>query len=481
MAAEALSRYMTDVGYTREGISAFLGSEAWDALARMSPAPAIVACEKRPEHPLSALIRCLWLGKAIDASAMSAEFVSAADELGIVKLDGDVVWPLVTLRSIAVVTGGPASEFFVASDLDELCGVTPLPPEHVLGVGGSTQTLISLLPLSAQRSLDLGTGCGVVALQLAGLSEIVIATDISEKALWFTRLNAALNGVTNIETRLGSLFEPVACETFDLIASNPPFVITPRATDAERYDYRDGGRAGDALMIEVVAGLAEHLTPGGQVRMLGNWEDASDRLDASAAGLSGFVIERERLDPARYAELWTRDGGTHVASPEGQELVAAWMRDFESRDVTGIGMGWVVLQKAPGDIEHTKIDAPADRPWLSEHWSEALEVQAWLADVDLLEQRLIVAADVVESRHAKPGAAGPNVIELRQGGALQRTFRADTALAALVGACDGELSVQQLTTAIAALLEVDADALTAQLEPQVRELVTAGALRADDR
>ena len=52
----------------------------------------------------------------------------------------------------------------------------------------------------------------------------------------------------------------------------------------------------------------------------------------------------------------------------------------------------------------------------------------------------------------------------------------DTGLAALVGACDGELPVSVIVAAIADLLEVDADALGADLLPAVRALVADGML-----
>ena len=86
---------------------------------------------------------------------------------------------------------------------------------------------------------------------------------------------------------------------------------------------------------------------------------------------------------------------------------------------------------------------------------ELADLVASLDDAALADARLQTATDVTEARHQLPGAAGPNVIELRQGGALARTLSVDTALAALVGACDGELSIGQLIGAIASLLEVD--------------------------
>ncbi len=66
------------------------------------------------------------------------------------------------------------------------------------------------------------------------------------------------------------------------------------------------------------------------------------------------------------------------------------------------------------------------------------------------------------------------MIELRQGGGFGRSLAVDPGLAALVGACDGDLAVGVLIDAIAELLEVDAGALRADLLPRVRELVFTG-------
>jgi hypothetical protein len=55
---------------------------------------------------------------------------------------------------------------------------------------------------------------------------------------------------------------------------------------------------------------------------------------------------------------------------------------------------------------------------------------------------------------------------------------AGTALAALVGACDGELSIRAICAALAELLGADEAALTAELLPSVRELVSTGILLA---
>jgi len=83
---------------------------------------------------------------------------------------------------------------------------------------------------------------------------------------------------------------------------------------------------------------------------------------------------------------------------------------------------------------------------------------------------------VTEERHYWPGSQDPTVMTLRQGGGFGRSVPLDTALAALVGACDGELSVRAIAAAIAQLLEVDETALLRELLPAVRELVVTGFL-----
>src|SRR5690606_14671512 len=166
--------------------------------------------------------------------------------------------------------------------------------------------------------LDLGTGCGIQALHAAGHSAHVVATDISDRALAFARFNAALAGV-DLDLRLGSMLEPVAGEPdgFDLVVSNPPFVITPRAAGVLLYEYRDGGRAGDDVVRDLVTGVGRVLAPGGVAQLLGNWEhrrgqDWRERVGqwVDASGLDAWIVQREVQDSAEYAETWLRDGGT---------------------------------------------------------------------------------------------------------------------------------------------------------------------------
>jgi hypothetical protein len=123
--------------------------------------------------------------------------------------------------------------------------------EQVLGVGAASLTLAAATPRSVVgRTLDLGTGSGIQALLAEDHSGSVVATDASARATAYTRLSAALNG-QRIDVRTGDLLEPVRGELFDLVVSNPPFVIGPQR--ATRYTYRDGGRDADDLCRSLVA------------------------------------------------------------------------------------------------------------------------------------------------------------------------------------------------------------------------------------
>jgi hypothetical protein len=116
---------------------------------------------------------------------------------------------------------------------------------------------------------------------------------------------------------------------------------------------------------------------------------------------------------------------------------------------------------------------------LGAHLGAVLTAHAWLAtrsDEDVAVTRLISAADVTEERYLTPGAADPNVVILRQGDGLGRGVQASSPLAALVGACDGELTVGQIIGALAALFEVPEADLAAELLPAVRALVLDGFL-----
>ncbi|MGL3148743.1 class I SAM-dependent methyltransferase [Microbacterium sp. A82] len=485
----ALAADLTAADFFSEPLRRLWGEEADDALGRGVREPVLRAIA-RDVGPLATLGRFFVLGMPqpsdLVAAALPRLGLSGLEHLGFVTIgdDADAV-PSVLVRPQSFVDADGIGEWWIASDLDELALGTELPADHVLGVGGASRTLAELImPIPVARALDLGTGCGIQALLVARHADEVVATDISARALAFAELNALLNGVTNITFRSGSMFEPVAGEQFDLIVSNPPFVITPRVDGVTAYEYRDGGLIGDALVEQFLQAVPEHLAVGGVAQLLGNWESRATidpgltRLESWIdPTLDAWVIEREELTPLGYAELWIRDGGTTPRDGAFDRMLTAWLDDFTERQVTAVGFGYILLRRpasadAPRLRRFEKVSQPLSGTGRALH--SGLIAHDSLADG--IPMTLITAPDVTEARHFMPGNDDPSVIELRQGGGFGRTISVDSALAGFVGACDGELQVTQIVAALADLFEVPLADLWTDLEPRIRQLVLDGFL-----
>ena len=134
-----------------------------------------------------------------------------------------------------------------------------------------TELLVDLALAHAPASvLDLGTGCGAIALALKRHlpAARVVAVERSAAALAVARRNALKLGL-EVDFRHGLWFEPVAGERFDLVVSNPPYVAMDDAHLQQgdlRFEPQSALVAGpeglDALR-DIVRGAPSHLNPGG--------------------------------------------------------------------------------------------------------------------------------------------------------------------------------------------------------------------------
>ena len=515
----ALGTDLRESRYVTEHLEEVLGAVASAALRREDPAPARRRLAASTD-PAATLLALFVLGETLPAARVAAALptlgLEGAQRLGLLApadgsaadrpaadghdghpadgsaADGPSVRALVDLAPYAAEDDAGPLHWWIASDLSELATGAPLSPEHVLGVGGASLTLARITPRTpVGRVLDLGCGGGIQAMHASRHAEHVVATDLSERALAFAAFNAALNGI-ELDLRRGSLLEPVAGEVFDLVVSNPPFVITPRAGDDEHdpWTYRDGGRAGDTLLAELLAQLPAHLAPGASAVMLGNWEitDEEDGFahpwawlePALADGVDAWVLQRDREDPAEYAGTWARDGGITPRDHRWDALIDAWLEDFASRAVEGIGFGYLLLRRPDAGrrgLLRTELATGTGSGTLSEHLAASLAALDRLSALDdeaLAATRPVRAEDVVERRHLTPGQWDPLLIELVQGAGLARTVPADQALAATVGALDGTLTLGQVIAAVCALTDADVEETRARILPAVRELALTG-------
>jgi 16S rRNA (guanine1207-N2)-methyltransferase len=166
------------------------------------------------------------------------------------------------------------------------------------GLDPGTALLIENLTLRrTDRVLDLGCGWGAVGVAAAKSARdgTVVLTDVNRRAARLARQNVERNGVRNAEVRVGSLFAPVAGETFDVIATNPPF------------------HAGRPLVLRILTEAPDHLAPAGRLVLVGKgsqgirfyqeWLEAHWPGPVAVLGRgSGYrVLEarRARPEPAR--------------------------------------------------------------------------------------------------------------------------------------------------------------------------------------
>jgi methylase of polypeptide subunit release factors len=325
-----LARLLDHVGYDASSIRALAGG-----------APEIGASERsvvrrRMRGDLAAAVRLFLLGDVVEPTALA-------------PLGGAAVAGLLEKRD-----GGSRSTVGVQAWRGRLiCHDWPareLDEDFVVPVSAISAVLADLtVRQPIERALDVGTGAGVQALLAAQHSERVVAVDISPRALRLARWSLDLNHVENVALRQGSLFEPVGDEQFDLIVSNPPFILSPDRS----LLYRDGG--GTAMTRAIVEGCAAHLREGGFAHVLCEWplapgEEWSRRPLSWAAGtgcdawLLGLVVDE---DPLSHAAKWN----LHLRAADEaafERAVDRWLEQYPPGSVDRIAFGVLALRRRRG-------------------------------------------------------------------------------------------------------------------------------------
>ena len=208
--------------------------------------------------------------------------------------------------------------------------------------------------------------------------------------------------------------------------------------------------------------------------------------------------------------MWLRDGGQTPRDRGYEEAYAAWLDDFARRGVIGVGMGYISVRAPEGDAGDSNArdwetagsnvgdwdaagsnaeDSAKRRPWrrfeelsgpapIDLHgyvegvWAHRDLLRA--GDSALLAARL--ACRGVEHRLHAPGQPEPFMLKLAQVAGFAVEVQVTSAVAGVVGACDGELTLGALCDAVAQLLGEPAEDVRTEVLPAVRELVGLGIL-----
>jgi methylase of polypeptide subunit release factors len=406
-AAKALGFVLRSVGYSESSVQDLLGDEAYSGGEDDAPAD-----ERRlPESRLATVIRLFFLQRPVSvADALDALGRSGVDALGatgFAAVEADEVVSRVRVL--------PIGRLLVAAD----GYATGDDPEDYVAVYTPTSRLLdSLTPRPrVGRALDVATGSGIHALLAAAHADRVVATDVNARALVFTELNAALNGLSNIECRAGSLFEPVAGETFDLITCNAPYVVSPE----RRWAYRDAGFNADEVSERIVREAAAHLADGGFATMLVSWlaedEDEPDERAiewAERTGCDSWILSTWDADPLSHASSWN----SHLEGEAFEQALDEWTEYFDQLGVEWISEGAILLHKRPGGGE-ARVDSieADDVETADEQIRRAFASRARLAALDrredLLDQRLSLEMAFWLEQELEPHNGRAAIVEAR--------------------------------------------------------------------
>jgi len=435
-------------------------------------------------EPLDTLIRLFLIGVSTDtadaARAVAPMALETWIEAGLLRVEKAGASVVATVQWL------PLGEHLLAFDRPDAMA-EGLAEDYVMGIGSSTLTLANAtVRTDCQHALDLGTGCGYLAFLAAKHARRVWAVDRNPRAVGIAAFNARLNGLDNVKCLQGDLFAPVEGQTFDLVVSNPPFVISPET----RYIYRDSGMKGDEITQTIVRRVGRYLSDGGFCQILCNWahladQDWRDRLRGwfAETDCDAWVMPTDTLDAEDYAAKWIR----HTERVDPQEFgrrLDEWMAYYRQQGIEAVSGGLINMRRrAGGDHWFSAEEGP---PRMLGQAGEAIR-QCFCAedflratsDEELLASHALrVSPDLRLEQSLEPDAPGWRIAEaqLRLVRGLAYSGNIDPYMARLVAGCQGETRLADLVTDLATSLEKPPSEVTPAALGLIRQLIRRGFL-----
>lgn len=471
----ALRAALGEAGYAEPGLGAALGADLRPLGRHLDRAAAL---RRLPGGRLSTLIRLFLLGLPLPVSEVRGALAPLAPE----RLARSGLLASAGGRIQARVRIVPYDGLLLACDRALPPSDDP-PADYVDGVLASTPVLAALtVRRPVGSALDLGTGSGVQALLAARHSRRVVAVDVNPRALAFTTINAALNGTPRLECRRGSLFAPVQGRRFDLVVSNPPYVISPDSA----LGYRDSGWPGDTFCRALVRRAPRFLREGGWAIVLCHWVCRTDapwwdplRQWTAGAGVDAWLLHHATHEPAAYAAGWNaslrRDDPARYAA-----ALDRWRRAYRGLGIEAIAEGAILLRRRTRGRNWIRADhlpAPDRRPAGSQILRTAA-LQDFLVrhpdDARLGHVRFQVASH--QRRALQPPGHASGRFALRLDQALPLEVEVEAQVLALLDRLDGRRSLREAIAGLARDTGGDRKQITAAVLPSVRRLVRQGLL-----
>jgi SAM-dependent methyltransferase len=441
----------------------------------------------REPSAINLLLRWFFIGVPVESEAVAGHvpqlIVLLLLESGMLSRAGDRLVPNVMVS--------PTEEFLFAADPAMRMGEADA--EDLVLWPNPTSLLLHYLSVQRpkQRTLDLGCGCGMLAVFAASHGDRVTATDLNPRAAEFTRFNAALNGVPNIECLTGDTFEPVKGRMFDLILANPPFFVTPSSGQM----YCENQMELDSYVQRIIREARHYLEQDGFLQMILEWvqmkgEKWQDRMTSwfRNSGCDVWVLRSVKRDTAGYAQ----ERISHMYP--GTDGVAAkyteWMEYYRARGVEAIQGGMLSMRRRSPTmwmrnredwvrfeswIRLEDLPKNPDRPFgqsVLETFATEDDLAKNPTDEKLLELKPALAEDVrMENEFAVEGGkwALTSCRIVRTEG-IAATLKIEPAVAEFLATCQGDVTLRELSQRLAESLGIDPAQVQAQCCAAVRKL-----------
>ena len=314
----------------------------------------------------------------------------------------------------------------------------------------------------AGAALDLGAGCGIQAILAAQHCRDVTATDLNPRAQEFTRFNAWLNGVENVECLTGDTFAPVENRRFDLILANLPFFVTP---SCDRL-YCENRMNLDGYCRRTVQDAAMHLNEDGWAQMTLEWVEVRDqawqeRLQEWVSGIGcDVLVLHSYMRPAyAYARERIEQGPAGVADAE---TLARWLDHYAQSGVERIHGGVMALRRRSASNWFRIEEMP---PGASQAFGDSVLslfactdfMRSSAADSDLLAAHLRLApeARLEEQSQMAGGRWERTGLTLRLTSGLMGSIRIDRLVADLLVRLNGRQSFADVIASFAPSVPAD--------------------------
>jgi SAM-dependent methyltransferase len=474
LAAPQFGRALAAAGYNSQNISQAVPDlpHVANRLPRLAP-------HFPPNSPFHCLLRAFLLEAPSSESDLRLQL---GDEL-FQLCDSLRLWRRLHDGIVAECFLTHDGEVYLASDFHSRLG--DVHGHFVMGFSESSKTVSRAVARTAYgKVLDLGCGGGVQSFWLSPHAREIVGLDNNPRALQFARFGAALNGFHNLTFLESDMFSAVQGETFDLIVSNPPYVVSP----TRKHEFMDGGFRGDGFCRHLIREIPHYLAENAHAHCLVDVAVPSgtlpeQRLDAWLQGLPcdaiSFALTGHR--PLHYALKWLSHSGFNTRHDHEAGLTD-WLAYLESENIHSVDCLLVSLRRRAAADHWRHHEPPPDdkRGFYGDQIRRLFPTLDILYDPDAstLDHPWTLAPEAAITRRftLSPNGLHESLITASLQEGLIYSLEPDPLFASLLAQCQGQASLKDLAQSAASAAGLDWHTFLRRYLKRIRQSIAAGIL-----